>query len=78
MSCLPPMPSSSLVIKANVTKALSRCEPWGLRISGGTPPYNITLVMLDVPSTNITLPLGMDVLTYVNSGNSSGQMLGKL
>jgi hypothetical protein len=75
-SCLPPTPpSSQLIIKGNVSKTLSSCEPWGLRVSGGTPPYNITLVVYNIPSTNYTLSSGLDVLTYVNNGIYTGQML---
>ena len=43
------------------------------------PPYAITVATLGSPNIiNVTLPLGLDVLTYINTANADGQTLGKL
>lgn len=78
-SCLPPTPSSTLAIKANVTKDLSTCDNWGLRITGGVPPYNISFVAAGSPVVrNVTLPSGFDVMTYVNRVDANNLVLGRL
>ncbi|KAI0357047.1 hypothetical protein OH77DRAFT_1476413 [Trametes cingulata] len=42
-SCLIPAPTSStLRITPNVTTQLETCQPWGLSVTGGTKPYNLT------------------------------------
>lgn len=70
--------STSLVITANVTKDLSTCAPWGLTITGGVQPYNIVLAAVDASVvTNITVPQGFDILTYINRANPNSQILGK-
>ena len=78
-SCLPPKPPSSLAIKANVTKDLSTCDYWGLRVTGGVPPYTISLAAVGSPVvTNVTLPTGLDVLTYIDRADPNGLLLGRL
>jgi hypothetical protein len=76
-SCLPSTPSTKLAITANVTRDLDTCEPWGLTVTGGTgPPYNITLAALGSPLvTNVTIPLGFDVLTYIDRAVPNGNIL---
>jgi hypothetical protein len=75
-SCLPPKPTTSLAIKANVTKNLATCDYWGLRVSGGTPPYTISLAAVGSPVvTNVTLDLGLDVMTYIDRADPNGLLL---
>ncbi|KAF9039345.1 hypothetical protein BJ165DRAFT_381908 [Panaeolus papilionaceus] len=65
-------------VTANVTgKAkLNTCQPWGLTITGGVPPYNLTLVQPNSPiTTNVTIGLGDDVFTYINRANPNSQLL---
>src|ERR1700737_1064140 len=76
-SCLPSPPSTPLAITPNVTMNLATCEPWGLTVTGGNAPYNVTLVSIgSAVVTNITLPQGFDVLTYINRANPNSQVLG--
>jgi hypothetical protein len=43
-------------VVANVTDTLTTCQPWGLTIKGGTPPYNLTLAAVNSPVvTNVTM-----------------------
>ncbi|KAJ7143982.1 hypothetical protein C8R44DRAFT_564898, partial [Mycena epipterygia] len=58
---------TEFTISANVTDTLNTCQPWGLTISGGTPPYNLTLAVLNAPDvTNVTLGANDSVYTYIN------------
>ena len=76
-SCLPPQPPTNLVITPNVTMDLATCQPWGLTVTGGTAPYYVTLASVGSETvTNITLPPGFDVLTFINRANPNGQILG--
>lgn len=75
---MPPAPTTNLAIKGNLTKDMSTCEPWGLQISGGTPPYNITLAAVGSPIvTNVTLPTGDNVLTWIDRALPNTQILGE-
>ena len=77
-SCIPPAPTTNLAVIGNVTKDLSTCKKWGLRALGGTPPYNITLAAVGSPVvTNVTLPSGDDVLTWVDRALPNTQILGE-
>jgi len=76
-SCLPPAPSTSLAITPNVTSNLSTCDPWGLTVTGGSAPYNVSLMSVgSTIVTNISIPRGFDVLTYINRANPNGETLG--
>lgn len=69
--------TNSLSIRANVTQNLQTCQPWGLRVTGGTSPYNLTILSPGSATlTNITLPNTYDVFTYINRANPNGQLLG--
>jgi hypothetical protein len=75
-SCLPPKPTTSLAIKANVTKDLATCDYWGLRVTGGSPPYNISLAAVGSPVvTNVSLAEGIDVMTYIDRADPNGLLL---
>ncbi|KIM87767.1 hypothetical protein PILCRDRAFT_814482 [Piloderma croceum F 1598] len=75
-SCLPPAPSTSLAITPNVTSNLSTCDPWGLTVTGGSAPYNVSLMSVgSTIVTNISIPEGFDILTYINRANPNGEIL---
>ncbi|KAK7023320.1 hypothetical protein R3P38DRAFT_3537872 [Favolaschia claudopus] len=75
--CLPSPPSdTSFKITANVTDALDTCQPWGLTIEGGFPPYQVTIATLNSGNvTNVTFadPLASS-LTYINRSPPGNQM----
>ncbi|KAJ7253604.1 hypothetical protein C8J57DRAFT_1137400, partial [Mycena rebaudengoi] len=63
-------------ITANVSDAVDTCQPWGLTISGGTRPYNLTLAALNAPDvTNVTLGANDSVFTYINRADPGTQIL---
>lgn len=75
---MPPKPTTSLAIKANVTKGLATCDYWGLRVTGGSPPYNISLAAVGSPVvTNVSLAEGLDVMTYIDRADPNGLLLGR-
>ncbi|KAF7367861.1 hypothetical protein MSAN_00850600 [Mycena sanguinolenta] len=77
--CVPPTVSepTPFKISANVTDVLNTCQPWGLTIEGGTPPYNITLAELNLGNvTNVTLGPTDTVFTYINRMVPGGQVIG--
>ncbi|KAL1942340.1 hypothetical protein VTO73DRAFT_6404 [Trametes versicolor] len=76
-SCLIPAPTSSTpVITANVTQNLQTCQPWGLSITGGTKPYNVTLGQLSAPViTNVTMGPEDDVFTYINRASPNQPLI---
>lgn len=79
--CLPSTTStaSDFTISANVTtgKDLSTCQPWGVSITGGIPPYVVTLPALNSPVvTNVTLEANEDHFTYINRADPGTQLLG--
>ena len=75
---MPPAPTINLAVIGNVTQNLATCKAWGLRASGGTPPYNITLAAVNSPVvTNITLPSGDDVFTWIDRALPNTQILGE-
>ncbi|KAF7346714.1 hypothetical protein MSAN_01809500 [Mycena sanguinolenta] len=69
-------PTSGFKISANVTDVLNTCQPWGLTIEGGTPPYNITLAELNSGTvTNVTMGPIDTVFTYINRISPGGQII---
>ncbi|KAJ7702650.1 hypothetical protein B0H17DRAFT_1042771 [Mycena rosella] len=71
-----PAVEPAFTVTANVTDALTTCQPWGLTIQGGTPPYNITLAALNAPdATNVTLGPDDSVFTYINRADPGTQLL---
>lgn len=39
-----------------MTDTLTTCQPWGIIIKGGVPPYNVTLAAVNSPIvTNVTM-----------------------
>ncbi|KAF7346713.1 hypothetical protein MSAN_01809400 [Mycena sanguinolenta] len=78
--CVPPSlsdPTSGFKISSNVTDALNTCQPWGLTIEGGTPPYSVTLAELNSGNvTNATMGPTDTVFTYINKMPPGGQVIG--
>ncbi|KAJ7851030.1 hypothetical protein B0H14DRAFT_2762350 [Mycena olivaceomarginata] len=66
--CIPTIKSdTSFKISANVTDVLNTCQPWGLMIEGGAPPYNVTIAPMNSANiTNATLGSTDSVFTYIN------------
>ncbi|KJA15469.1 hypothetical protein HYPSUDRAFT_48401 [Hypholoma sublateritium FD-334 SS-4] len=63
-------------VSANVTGSLEACAPWGITITGGSPPYNITLTETGEPFvTNVTMPFGLNRFTFINRAVSNGQLV---
>ncbi|KAJ7673604.1 hypothetical protein B0H17DRAFT_168797 [Mycena rosella] len=75
--CLPEAATEPVFkISANVTDALDTCEPWGLTIEGGAPPYTLTLAALNSPDVrNITLGPNDTVYTYINRADPGTHMI---
>ena len=76
--CVPaPSDIPEFKITANVTKQLSTCQPWGFTITGGVPPYIITLVAVNsTTNSNTTITFGDDSFTYINRSAPNTQLLG--
>ncbi|KAI0754634.1 hypothetical protein C8Q80DRAFT_1266226 [Daedaleopsis nitida] len=65
--CLPAAPSDPPVITANATATLNTCDSWGLLVTGGVKPYNLTLATPSSPGmTNVTMDPGDNLYTYIN------------
>ncbi|KAF8188462.1 hypothetical protein K438DRAFT_1833598 [Mycena galopus ATCC 62051] len=77
--CVPATtPEPGFKISGNVTDVLQTCQPWGLTIEGGTPPYNITIAQMNSPNvTNATLGPIDTVFTYINRMEPGNQLIGK-
>ncbi|KAF8645355.1 hypothetical protein AX16_007858 [Volvariella volvacea WC 439] len=77
-SCLqtPPSNQEPFTVTSNITDRLETCQPWGITVKGGVPPYNVTLAALNSPViTNVTIGLGDDVFTYINRADPDGTMI---
>ncbi|KAF7358285.1 hypothetical protein MVEN_00877800 [Mycena venus] len=80
-ACIPPPPSSAdalspFTISSNVTDKLSTCQPWGLTMHGGIPPYNVSIVALNTTVVN-NYTLGADdtVITWINRQQPNKRVL---
>ncbi|KAK0477649.1 hypothetical protein IW261DRAFT_1485699 [Armillaria novae-zelandiae] len=75
-NCIDDRNDTSFTVTSNATTSdLQPCQPWGLRIHGGIPPYNISIVQPNSPvTTNATTGGDDDAYTYINRANS-GQIL---
>ncbi|TFK22352.1 hypothetical protein FA15DRAFT_644365 [Coprinopsis marcescibilis] len=63
------------VVWTNVTGRLQNCEPLGIAIDGGVPPYNITIASLDAPTvTNDTLTAQFDAYIWINRAPPGAQL----
>jgi hypothetical protein len=77
---MPVIPSSIPKLVPNITNAdIQTCEPWGMTVSGGTPPYTVTLAALGAPVfTNVNSPNITDYnrFTYVNRADPGTDLIG--
>ncbi|KAF5313832.1 hypothetical protein D9619_013011 [Psilocybe cf. subviscida] len=73
----PDVSDQPFTVKANVTKTLQTCQPWGITVSGGTPPYTVTLAETNQPViTNVTMQVqGANRFTYPNRGVPGGKLI---
>lgn len=77
--CLPSPDEDSFTIRTNVTDTLNTCDPWGIRLSGGTPPYTVSFFAPGSPSvTNITTLGNDDAYTYINRAAPDDMLIGEL
>ncbi|KAJ3513017.1 hypothetical protein NMY22_g15167 [Coprinellus aureogranulatus] len=76
-ACVVPEPTEpNFTITSNITKPLETCEPWGIRIKGGVPPYNVTIAAVGSPIiTNVSFASGFDAYTYTNRADPNGQLI---
>ncbi|OBZ72846.1 hypothetical protein A0H81_07009 [Grifola frondosa] len=76
-SCLPPMSlAQSIRITPNVTSSLSTCQQWGLSITGGAKPYNLSIAAVNSPVlTNVTMGPSDDHFTYIDRANPGTQLI---
>ncbi|KAJ7573929.1 hypothetical protein C8J56DRAFT_839598 [Mycena floridula] len=75
-SCITTTPTTSFTFTANVTKELSTCDPWGLSITGGAPPYTVTLASIEASSvTNSTLDATDNLYIYINRASPGAGLL---
>ncbi|KAJ2918920.1 hypothetical protein MD484_g1560, partial [Candolleomyces efflorescens] len=77
--CVVPEPSApEFTATSNITAGgrLQTCEPWGVHIKGGVPPYNISIGVINSPViTNVTLLSGLDAFTYINRAEAGRPMM---
>ncbi|KAF8193737.1 hypothetical protein BJ912DRAFT_229914 [Pholiota molesta] len=72
-----PTLTPAFTITSNVTGDLETCQPWGLTVNGGVPPYIVTLGALGSPVvTNVSMPLGDNMYTFINRAAPNRQLIG--
>ncbi|CAA7263779.1 unnamed protein product [Cyclocybe aegerita] len=76
-SCIATPPQNpQFRFSANVTGDLTTCQPWGLSITGGVPPYTVSIAQPNsFTVTNLSMPAGTDRFTYINRGAPDTQLL---
>ncbi|PPQ90492.1 hypothetical protein CVT25_014775 [Psilocybe cyanescens] len=73
---IPPSTGPAFTVTANVTTDLTTCQPWGLTVKGGVPPYVVTLVEVNSPIvTNVTMPNGLDRFTYIDRADPNSSLI---
>ncbi|KAJ7312404.1 hypothetical protein DFH08DRAFT_654985, partial [Mycena albidolilacea] len=64
-------------VEANVTDTLTTCQPWGIKIKGGTPPYDLTLAAVNSPLViNVTMGPADDQFTFIDRADPNTQLIG--
>ncbi|KAI5900835.1 uncharacterized protein SCHCODRAFT_02608895 [Schizophyllum commune H4-8] len=76
-SCVPSSEETDFEVWSNLTSTtLETCQPWGLRIRGGSPPYTVYLMSLGATViTNATMGPDNDAYTYINRAGPGSQMI---
>ncbi|KAK0187006.1 hypothetical protein F5146DRAFT_1063261 [Armillaria mellea] len=79
-NCIVDRNDTSFTVTSNVTTSdLQPCQPWGLRIKGGVPPYNISFVQPDSPvTTNVSTNGDDNAYTYINRATSGAILTGAI
>ncbi|KAK7018624.1 hypothetical protein R3P38DRAFT_2983573 [Favolaschia claudopus] len=75
--CIPqPSNDPPFTVTANVTDTLTTCQPWGITIKGGVPPYNLTLAAVNSPIiTNVTMGPVDDQFTFIDRADPGTQLI---
>jgi hypothetical protein len=75
--CIPPATNDPpFTVTANVTDTITTCQPWGLTIVGGTPPYNVTFAALNSPViTNVTMGPVDDAFTFIDRADPGTKLI---
>ncbi|KAF8808951.1 hypothetical protein BYT27DRAFT_7188489 [Phlegmacium glaucopus] len=72
-----PSATPNFKITTDVTGNLSTCQPWRFTITGGVPPYAITLQAFSSYNvTRATIPVGDDRFTYINRAEPDTSLFG--
>ncbi|KAI0808122.1 hypothetical protein C8Q74DRAFT_1363546 [Fomes fomentarius] len=75
-SCQAPAPSNPATVSANVTTTINTCDSWGLTITGGVKPYNVTLAAVASPvMTNVSMGPEDDFFTFIDRADPGTQLL---
>lgn len=77
MNCLVnPTSPTAFTVTSNLTDTVTTCQPWGLTIRGGTPPYVVTLAARNSPIvTNVTLGPLDDAFTYIDRADPDTDLI---
>ncbi|KAJ6482134.1 hypothetical protein C8R47DRAFT_1197593 [Mycena vitilis] len=75
--CIPAADTGpAFTISANVTDTLNTCQPWGVKVVGGVPPYIITLAAVNSPvTTNATFGPVDDQFTFIDRADPKTQLI---
>ncbi|KAJ7061656.1 hypothetical protein C8F01DRAFT_144115 [Mycena amicta] len=76
--CIPAVPNPSFKITSSTSNGgtINTCDPWTLFISGGAPPYSVTVAALNTPDvTNVTMGPTDTVFQYINRAHPDSQMI---
>jgi len=75
--CIPAASTDApFTVTANVTDTINTCQPWGLTITGGAPPYNVTFAALNSPViTNVTMGPTDDAFTFIDRADPNTQLI---
>ncbi len=77
-SCQPPAPKNPAIVTPNVTTTINTCEPWGLKVTGGVKPYQISLAALGSPVvTNVTMGPDDEVFTFIDRADPGQRLMGE-
>ncbi|KAF7329619.1 hypothetical protein MKEN_00224900 [Mycena kentingensis (nom. inval.)] len=77
-ACLPPATATDFVVTSTTPHGdmLNTCDPWNLLITGGTPPYSVSIAALNASDvTNITMAATDTVFQYINRADPGSQMI---
>ncbi|KAJ3480187.1 hypothetical protein NLI96_g8529 [Meripilus lineatus] len=71
-----PNQANLATIVPNVTNSLETCQLWGLKITGGQKPYTVVISSLGATlTTNVTMGINDDVLTWPNRASPNGEVM---